>query len=61
MFSNCTQQCVEFSMNESITEIDCYYIRDKVLPGEITTYFSRSEYQLVDMLKNSLQTKNLKV
>lgn len=39
----------------------CHYVIDKVLPDEITTYFVKSEDQLVDMLKNRFKTKNLKV
>jgi len=39
----------------------CHYVIDKVLSDEITTYFVKSEDQLVDMFKNSLKTKNLKV
>lgn len=60
MFSNCTHQCIQFSMNEPNRD-GCHYVIDKVLPDEITTYFVKSEDQLVDILKNSLKTKNLKV
>jgi hypothetical protein len=36
-------------------EIDCHYVRDKVLSGEITTDFVKSEDQLADMFTKSLR------
>jgi hypothetical protein len=36
-------------------EIDCHYVRDKVLSGEITTDFVKSEDQLADMFTKSLK------
>jgi transposase InsO family protein len=36
-------------------EIDCHYVRDKVLSGEITTEFVKSEDQLADMFTKSLK------
>ncbi|KAI5389892.1 hypothetical protein KIW84_075270 [Lathyrus oleraceus] len=36
-------------------EIDCHYVRDKVLSGEITTEFEKSEDQLADMFTKSLK------
>jgi hypothetical protein len=36
-------------------EIDCHYVRDKVLSGEIITTFVKSEDQLADMFTKSLK------
>ena len=36
-------------------EIDCHYVREKVLSGEITTNFVKSEDQLADMFTKSLK------
>ena len=36
-------------------EIDCHFIREKILSGEITTDFVKSEDQLADMLTKSLR------
>ncbi|CAJ2666930.1 unnamed protein product [Trifolium pratense] len=36
-------------------EIDCHYVRDKVLSGKITTDFVKSEDQLADMFTKSLK------
>lgn len=36
-------------------EIDCHYVRDKVLSGEITIEFVKSEDQLADMFTKSLK------
>ncbi|KAK2350679.1 hypothetical protein QL285_021927 [Trifolium repens] len=36
-------------------EIVCHFVSDKVLSGEITTYFVKSEDQLADMFTKSLK------
>ena len=40
-------------------EIDCHHVREKVLSGEITTEFVKSEDQLADMFTKSLKSSRV--
>ena len=41
-------------------EIDCHFIREKVISGEITTTFVNSNDQLADILTKSLRDPRIK-
>ena len=40
-------------------EIDCHFIREKILSGEITTRFVNSNDQLVDVFTKSLRVPRI--
>jgi len=48
-----------FSMKEPNIEIDCYFIREKLLSGEITTDFVNSSNQLANVFAKSLEALRL--